>query len=190
MLWTCQVLDIHGEPHSLDLWNFAIGVNLTGTFNLTRLTCKHLAQTEPEGPDGERGVVIMVASSAAVSPLSPLPRTSLTAPRPPSQFEGQPGQAAYSASKGALVSMTLPLARDLARHGIRVVTLAPGAFASAMTDKMPLKTRASLERELTFPRRFGSAEEFAGTVKWVVECPYVNGETIRLSGASRLPGRF
>lgn len=165
-----KVLDIHGEPHSLDLWNFAIGVNLTGTFNLTRLTCKHLAQTEPEGPDGERGVVIMVASSAA--------------------FEGQPGQAAYSASKGALVSMTLPLARDLARHGIRVVTLAPGAFASAMTDKMPLKTRASLERELTFPRRFGSAEEFAGTVKWVVECPYVNGETIRLSGASRLPGRF
>lgn len=92
MLWTCQVLDIHGEPHSLDLWNFAIGVNLTGTFNLTRLTCKHLAQTEPEGPDGERGVIIMVASSAAVSPLSPLPRTSLTAPHPPLSSKANPAK--------------------------------------------------------------------------------------------------
>ncbi len=106
------------------------------------------------------------------------------------QFEGQPGQVAYSATKGALMSMTLPMARDLARHGIRVNTIAPGNFTSAMTDRMPLKTKASLERELMFPRRFGNADEFAHTVKWLIECTYMNGETVRLSGAGRLPGRL
>ncbi|KAI0060647.1 short chain type dehydrogenase [Artomyces pyxidatus] len=165
-----KVLGSDGEPHSLDLWKFALDVNLTGTFNLTRLACKYLQFVPADGPDGERGVIIMVASSAA--------------------FEGQPGQTAYAASKGALVSMTLPMSRDLARHGIRVMTIAPGAFASAMTDKMTEKTRASLHRELIFPKRMGTAAEFAQTVKWIVECPYVNGETIRLSGASRLPGKM
>lgn len=107
-----------------------------------------------------------------------------------SQFEGQPGQAAYSASKGALNSLVLPLARDLSRYGVRVNAIAPGAFASAMTKRFPEKTRASIIRELEFPKRFGEAHEFAQTVRWIVECAYVNGETIRLSGGARLPGRL
>lgn len=86
--------------------------------------------------------------------------------------------------------MTLPLARDLGRHGIRVVTIAPGAFTSAMTDRMPQKTQASLVRELVFPRRLGVPEEFAKTVMWIVDCEYVNGETIRLSAGARLPGKL
>lgn len=107
------------------------------------------------------------------------------------QFEGQPGQAAYAASKGALRSMTLPLARDLARHAIRVVDIAPGVFSSSMTDQFTEKTKRSLQRDgLVYPRRFGEPEEFARTVMWVLECPYVNGETIRLSGAGRLPAKM
>ena len=121
------------------------------------------------------------------------------------QFEGQAGQAAYAASKGAVRAMTLPLARDLAPHGIRVrargpraagadaeqvATIAPGAFATQMSARMPDKTRRSLEREAVFPPRFGRAEEFAATVRWVLECGYVNGETVRLSGAARLPARL
>ena len=88
------------------------------------------------------------------------------------------------------MSAVLPLSRDLARYGIRVNAIAPGAFASAMTNRMPEKTRVSLVRELGFPKRFGAAEEFAQTVRWMVDCVYVNGETIRLSGGSRLPGRL
>jgi len=164
------VIGAGGEPHSLDLFKIALEVNVVGTFNLARLVCKHLFAVPPEGPDGERGVVIMVSSSAA--------------------FEGQPGQAAYAASKGAINSMILPLARDLGNHGIRVNAIAPGIFASSMSAKMSEKTRLSLERDLVFPRRFGRGEEFAETVRWMVECGYVNGETVRLSGAGRLPGRL
>ena len=106
------------------------------------------------------------------------------------QFEGQPGQLAYSATKGALVSMTLPMARDLGRYGIRVATIAPGIFESAMTQRMNDKTRKSLEREVIFPKRFGLPHEFAETVKWIIECGYINGETYRISGAGRLPGKL
>ncbi|KAJ3756197.1 3-hydroxy-acyl-CoA-dehydrogenase [Lentinula raphanica] len=159
-----KIIDAQNEPHSLDLWNFILAVNLTGTFNLTRLALKHMVHNEPEeGQDGERGVIILVSSSAA--------------------FEGQPGQAAYSATKGALRSMALPLARDLSRHSIRVMAIAPNMFVSSMTDKLPLKARRSLENDLVYPKRFGQPEEFAETVKWILECAYVNGETIRLSGA-------
>jgi len=165
-----KIIGAKGQPHSLDVWNFAIDVNLTGTFNLTRIACEHLVKVPPEGPDGERGVVVMVASSAA--------------------FEGQPGQVAYSATKGALVSMTLPMARDLERYGIRVVTIAPGAFITPMASVMNKKARETIVRELLFPRRMGEPREFAQTVKWILECPYVNGETIRLSGGSRLPGKL
>ncbi|KAL5508668.1 hypothetical protein ACEPAH_6289 [Sanghuangporus vaninii] len=165
-----KIIDAHGNPHSLDLWNFAVAVNLTGAFNLTRLVCKHLINGPVDGEDGERGVVIFVASAAA--------------------FEGQPGQAAYAATKGGLVSATLPISRDLARYGIRVNTIAPSAFSSAMTDRMSEKTRVSLVRELNFPKRFGSGNEFAQTVKFVIECGYMNGETLRLSGGARLPGRL
>ncbi|KAJ7708980.1 3-hydroxy-acyl-CoA-dehydrogenase [Mycena rosella] len=167
-----KMIDAHNRPHPLDLWNFTVAVNLTGTFNLTRLVLGHLVKVAPEdGADGERGVVVLVASAAA--------------------FEGQPGQTAYAATKGALRSMALPMARDLARHAIRVVAIAPGVFASSMTDMMPEKTRRSLANEgIAYPRRFGQPLEFAQTVRWILECPYVNGETIRLSGAGRLPGKL
>ncbi|KAL0579499.1 hypothetical protein V5O48_002541, partial [Marasmius crinis-equi] len=166
-----KIVDSRNEPHSLDLWDFALAVNLTGTFNLTRIVLKHLIHVQPEsGKDGERGVVILVSSAAA--------------------FEGQPGQTAYSATKGALRSMTLPLARDLGRHSIRVMTIAPGVFSSTMTDKMPEKTRRSLQSDFVFPKRLGQGQEFAQTVKWILECSYMNGETIRLSGGGRLPGKL
>jgi len=148
-----------------------LAVNLTGTFNLTRLALKHMVHNQPEESiDGERGVVILVSSSAA--------------------FEGQPGQTAYSATKGAIRSMTLPLARDLARHSIRVMTIAPSMFISSMTDKLPQKARRSLENDLVYPKRFGQPVEFAETVKFIIQNPYVNGETIRLSGASRMPAKM
>lgn len=106
------------------------------------------------------------------------------------QFEAQPGQVAYAATKGALVSMTLPMARDLERYGIRVVTIAPGAFITPMLSLLNLKTQRSLSRNLLFPRRMGDPREFGQTVKWILECPYVNGETVRLSGGSRLPAKM
>ncbi|KAF8577724.1 short chain type dehydrogenase [Ramaria rubella] len=165
-----KVIDAHGEPLSLGLFNFTFAVNVAGTFDLTRLVCRHLVAGPVEGEDGERGVVVMVSSAAA--------------------FEGQPGQVAYAATKGAVGSMTLPLARDLARYGIRVNTIAPGTFESRMTGRMPEKTRRSVEGEVVFPRRFGRGVEFAATVRWIVECPFVNGEVVRLSGAARLPSRL
>jgi NAD(P)-dependent dehydrogenase (short-subunit alcohol dehydrogenase family) len=166
-----KIIDSKNEPHSLELWDFVLAVNLTGTFNLTRLALKHLVHVPPVGPDGERGVIVLVSSAAA--------------------FEGQPGQTAYAATKGALRSMALPMARDLARHGIRVVSVAPGAFETSMTASLPTKAQKSLIGEgVVFPRRFGRAEEFAETVRWVVECGYVNGETVRLSGAGRLPAKL
>ncbi|KAF8074602.1 3-hydroxy-acyl-CoA-dehydrogenase [Lyophyllum atratum] len=167
-----KILDAHNNPHSLDLWDFALSVNLTGSFNLTRLALPHLIKVEPEDtPDGERGVIIFVSSAAA--------------------FEGQPGQTAYSATKGALRSMTLPMARDLARHAVRVVTIAPGVFASNMTANFPERARKSLENEgVVYPQRFGQPPEFARTVRWILDCAYINGETIRLSGAGRLPAKL
>ncbi|KAJ3786489.1 3-hydroxyacyl-CoA dehydrogenase [Lentinula aff. detonsa] len=166
-----KIIDAQNQPHSLDLWDFVLAVNLTGTFNLTRLALQHMVHNEPEeGLDGERGVIILVSSSAA--------------------FEGQPGQAAYSATKGALRSMTLPLARDLARHSIRVMTIAPNMFVSSMTENLPQKVRQSLENDLVYPKRFGQPVEFAETVKWILECAYINGETVRLSGASRMPAKM
>jgi 3-hydroxyacyl-CoA dehydrogenase/3-hydroxy-2-methylbutyryl-CoA dehydrogenase len=185
-----KIIDSHGNPHSLDLWDFTIAVNLTGTFNLTRLALPHLISVNPEGPDGERGVIIFVSSSAAVRRLSSsiLPAS---ADGGPAQFEGQPGQTAYAASKGALNSMVLPLARDLGRHGVRVVSIAPGPFASPMTvGKLPPKAETALLREVAFPARFGLPRDFAQTVRWIVDCAYVNGETVRLSGAGRMPGRL
>jgi len=166
-----KIIDAQNEPHSLELFEFVLAVNLTGSFNLTRLALKHMVHNKPEeGVDGERGVIVLVSSSAA--------------------FEGQPGQTAYSASKGALRSMTLPLARDLARYSIRVMTIAPNMFVSSMTDKLPEKVRRSLENDLIYPKRFGQPVEFADTVRFVLTNPYVNGETIRLSGASRMPAKM
>ena len=106
------------------------------------------------------------------------------------QIEGQPGQVAYAATKGALVSMTLPMARDLEHHGIRVVTIAPSVFTTPMVAIMKPKVQEGITRNLLFPRRLGEPREFGQTVKWILECPYVNGETIRLSGGSRFPGKL
>jgi len=165
-----KISDPRSGPHSLDLWNFVVGINLTATFNLTRLFTQELLKVSPSDEDGERGVVIMVASSAA--------------------FEGQQGQTAYAATKGAILSMTLPMARDLGRHGIRVNTIAPSIFESPMTKRMSDKVKKSLESELQFPHRFGQAWEFANTVKWILETPFVNGDVFRLSGGSRMPAKM
>ena len=106
------------------------------------------------------------------------------------QFEAPPGEAAYAATKGALVSMTLPMARDLDRYGIRVITIAPSAFMTPMATTMEPKAQESVFRDLLFPRRLGEPWEFDQAVKWILESPYVNGETIRLGGGSGLPGKL
>ncbi|KFG87194.1 3-hydroxyacyl-CoA dehydrogenase [Metarhizium anisopliae] len=158
------ILDRDGAPFSLDDVDFVLGVNLRGTLDLVRQGVAEIAKTE-EGPDGERGIVIMVASSAA--------------------FDGQKGQISYSASKGAVAAMTLPMARDLARFGIRVVTIAPSLFETRMTSMMSGKVRKSLEATFEFPKRSGQPEEFAGLVKHSIENVMLNGTVIRLDGGSR-----
>jgi 3-hydroxyacyl-CoA dehydrogenase / 3-hydroxy-2-methylbutyryl-CoA dehydrogenase len=135
-----------------------------------RQVLPHLAASTPEGPDAEHGVVVMVASSAA--------------------FEGQMGQVAYAASKGAVAAMTLPMARDLSRHGVRVVTIAPSMFETNMTSMLSEKVRESLVKSFEFPRRSGAPSEFAGLVKHAIENSMLNGVVIRLDGASRMPSRL
>ena len=156
-------------PLDLAAFNFVIQVNLVGTFNSLRLCAFHMAKNEPMGADGERGVVINTASVAA--------------------FDGQIGQAAYSASKGGVVGMTLPIARDLARNGIRVCTIAPGIFETPMMSGAPDRVRLPLIDMVQFPERLGEAPEFALLAKQIVENPYLNGETIRLDGGIRMQPR-
>ncbi|KAJ3969867.1 hypothetical protein EV361DRAFT_918768 [Lentinula raphanica] len=118
--------------------------------------------------DGERGVIIMVASTVA--------------------YEGQAGQIAYAASKGAIRSMTLPMARDMSRYGVRVVSIAPGPFKTPMTGQFSRTMTDRLEKEaVLFPKRYGTPDEFAATVRWILECSYVNGETLKLTGGARVP---
>ncbi|KDR67350.1 hypothetical protein GALMADRAFT_273203 [Galerina marginata CBS 339.88] len=165
-------IDSEGKSHWLKVWEWAIAVNLTGSFNLNRLVPEHLVKFEPEdGEDGERGVVVFVSSSAA--------------------YEGPPGATAYSATKGAIRSLTLPLARDLARHAVRVVSIAPGPFTSALTSVLNETNRKNiLDNGTLYPQRFGRPEEFAKTVLWILECAYVNGESVRLSAGGRLPAKL
>ncbi|KZT37963.1 putative 3-hydroxyacyl-CoA dehydrogenase [Sistotremastrum suecicum HHB10207 ss-3] len=178
-----------GTPHPLKAWNKILDVNLNGTFNLARLTCQHLIKVDPEGSDEERGVIIMVSSSEAVS-------ESFTYYHAHSlnhftrQFEGQGSQTAYVASKGAIRSMTLPMARDLGRYGIRVNSIAPSAFATGMTAHASPQAIQAMKKHFVFPTRIGKPDEFARTVKWIIECPYVNGDTFRLSGGSRIPAKL
>lgn len=129
-----------------------------------------MAKTEPVGTDKERGVVVMVASVAA--------------------FDGQKGQVSYAASKGAVASMTLPMARDLARYGIRVMTIAPGIFDSRMTAVMPKKLYKGLESVMEFPRRAGQPQEFAQLVRQIIENAMLNGTVIRLDGGLRMPSKI
>ncbi|CAM1504438.1 Fc.00g020290.m01.CDS01 [Cosmosporella sp. VM-42] len=164
------ILDRHGAAFSLDDFDFVLNVNLRGTIDLIRQTLEHLAKITPIGPDSERGVIIMVASSAA--------------------FDGQKGQVSYSASKGAVTAMTLPMARDLARYGIRVVTIAPSLFDSRMTSVMPEKVKKSLEGAMEFPKRAGQPAEFAQLVRQGIENVMLNGVVVRLDGAMRMPSKM
>ena len=152
-------------PHSLAVYTKTIMVNLVGTFNMIRLAADAMSKNEPE-PTGERGVLISTASVAA--------------------YDGQIGQAAYSASKGGVVGMTLPMARELARFGIRVMTVAPGVFWTPMVDGMPEDVQKSLAATIPFPSRLGQPQEYADLVAYILTNSYLNGETIRLDGATRL----
>lgn len=155
-------------PHRLDSFARAVGINLIGTFNMVRLAAAAMEKEAP-GEDGERGVIINTASVAA--------------------FDGQVGQAAYSASKGGVVAMTLPIARELARHGIRVVAIAPGIFETPMMAGMPQEVQDSLGKSVPFPQRLGKPEEFAALVQHICENRMLNGEVIRLDGALRMGAR-
>ncbi len=156
-----------GREGAMKLSQFqtTVMVNLVGSFNVAK-ACAEQMQGNDAGTDGERGVIVNTASVAA--------------------YEGQIGQAAYSASKGGVVSMTLPLARELARFGIRVMTVAPGVFWTPMVDGMPEDVQKSLAASIPFPSRLGQAPEFAALVAHILTNTYLNGETIRLDGATRL----
>ncbi|MCS7101136.1 MAG: 3-hydroxyacyl-CoA dehydrogenase [Burkholderiaceae bacterium] len=152
-------------PHRLESFTRVIQVNLIGTFNMIRLAADAMAKQAPNA-DGERGVIVNTASVAA--------------------FDGQIGQAAYAASKGGVVGMTLPIARDLARSGIRVVTIAPGLFETPMMLGLPAEIQQSLAAQVPFPPRLGRPSEYAHLVKAILENGMLNGETIRLDGAIRM----
>ncbi|RME43359.1 MAG: 3-hydroxyacyl-CoA dehydrogenase [Caldilineae bacterium] len=156
------------EPHDLVRFTRVVQVNLIGTFNVIRLAAAAMANNEPT-PGGERGVIVNTASVAA--------------------FDGQIGQAAYSASKGGVVGMTLPIARELARYGIRVMTIAPGIFDTPMLAALPEKARQSLGQQVPFPSRLGRPAEYAALVRHIIENEMLNGEVIRLDGAIRMAPR-
>lgn len=154
-------------PLPLQSFNQIINVNLVGTFNVLRVAAAHMSQTSPV--EEERGVIVNTASVAA--------------------FDGQIGQAAYAASKGAIVSMTLPIAREFARHSIRVNTVAPGLFRTPLMDTLPEEAQKSLATQVPNPARLGHPSEFAALVHHIVENPYLNGETVRLDGAIRMASK-
>ena len=152
-------------PHALESFRRTIGVNLVGTFNVLRLAADAMSNNTPDA-GGERGVIVNTASVAA--------------------FEGQIGQAAYSASKAGVAGMTLPIARELARFGIRVMTIAPGIFETPMLAAMSAEVRASLGAQVPFPSRLGKPEEYAALVEHIISNPMLNGGVIRLDGALRM----
>jgi len=155
-------------PHDLEVFHNVIKVNLLGTFNVLRLAASTMSGNDPDEGE-ERGVCVNTASIAA--------------------FDGQIGQVAYSASKGGIVGLTLPAARDLAGRGVRVVTIAPGTFDTPLLAALPQESRDELGAQIPFPSRLGQPEEFAELAAHIVENPMLNGETIRLDGALRMPPR-
>jgi len=159
-----KVLGKNG-PHALELFERTLRINLVGSFNVIRLAAAAMAAQEPTDT-GERGVIVNTASVAA--------------------FDGQIGQAAYAASKGGIVGMTLPIARELARSGIRVVTIAPGIFDTPLLAGLPEAARVSLGQQVPFPSRLGRPEEYAALVRHIIENEMLNGEVIRLDGAIRM----
>lgn len=152
-------------PHSLDHYNRVIGINLVGTFNIARLAAAEMAKNDPT-EDGQRGVIVNTASVAA--------------------FDGQKGQVAYASSKAGIAGMSLPMARDLAREGIRVMAIAPGIFLTPMLMGLPQEVQDQLAKDVTCPRRLGRPEEYASLARFIVESGYLNGETIRIDGALRM----
>jgi NAD(P)-dependent dehydrogenase (short-subunit alcohol dehydrogenase family) len=152
-------------PHPLEEFAQAVQINLIATFNVVRLSAAVMAKNEPTA-GGERGIIVNTASVAA--------------------FDGQIGQAAYSASKAGVVGMTLPIARELAQHGIRVMTIAPGIFDTPMLAALPEEARDSLGKQVPFPPRLGRPDEYAALVKHIVENEMLNGEVIRLDGSMRM----
>ncbi|MBI5106953.1 MAG: SDR family NAD(P)-dependent oxidoreductase [Solirubrobacterales bacterium] len=165
--WAQKVAGSKG-PHPLEPFKVIIDINLVGTFNVLRLASAAMIGNEPNA-DGERGVLVNTASIAA--------------------FDGQVGQVAYSASKGGVVGMTLPVARDLSQYGIRVVTIAPGLFDTQLLAALPEEARTKLGQSIPFPPRLGQPAEYGQLVGQIVENPMLNGETIRLDGALRMAPR-
>lgn len=155
-------------PHDLDRFERVVRVNLIGTFNVCRLAARAMTDNAP-GPDGERGVLVLTASVAA--------------------FEGQIGQAAYAASKGGVAALTLPLARELARWGVRCMAIAPGVFDTPMMAGLPEAARVSLGQQVPFPARLGRPDEYAALVRHILENRMLNGDVIRLDGAIRMAPR-
>ncbi|MDB9998908.1 3-hydroxyacyl-CoA dehydrogenase [Porticoccaceae bacterium] len=163
-----KTIDREGQPHDLDLYRKVIEVNLIGTFNIARCAAAAMALNEPD-EKSEKGVIINTASIAA--------------------FDGQMGQTAYSATKGGIVGMTLPMARDLASQGIRVNTIAPGVMATPLMMSMPQPVQDGIVSNIPFPKRLGDPAEFAHLVVSMIENSYLNGETVRLDGAVRMQPR-
>jgi len=164
-----RVVDREGRSHDPAVFGAVMAVNVMGTFHAATRAAAAMAALDPMGPDGERGVVVLTASVAA--------------------FEGQIGQVAYAASKGAVAAMVLPMARDLARSGIRVAAIAPGLFRTPMLETLPEEAQASLGAQVPFPPRLGAPEEFARLVVEIAENPMLNGTVIRLDGAIRMGPR-
>jgi NAD(P)-dependent dehydrogenase (short-subunit alcohol dehydrogenase family) len=164
--WAARTLNKEGQAHDLELFRTVITINLLGTFNVIRLAAAGMAK-QPALEDGERGVIVNTASVAA--------------------FDGQIGQAAYSASKGGVVGMTLPIARDLSAVGIRVCTIAPGTMDTPMLAQLPEAARQALAAGIPFPKRLGAADDYAALVEHIAVNRYLNAETIRLDGALRMP---
>ncbi|MBP5989492.1 MAG: SDR family NAD(P)-dependent oxidoreductase [Piscinibacter sp.] len=163
-----RIVGKDGSPAPLEDFERVVRVNLIGTYNITRLAVAEMIKLEPL-EDGERGVIVNTASVAA--------------------FDGQVGQEAYSASKGGIVGMTLPLARDLAQHGVRVCTIAPGLFLTPLMAELPQAVQDSLAASIPFPRRLGKPEEFAELAAGIIRNRSLNGEVIRLDGALRMAPR-
>jgi NAD(P)-dependent dehydrogenase (short-subunit alcohol dehydrogenase family) len=163
-----RVIQKDGSPAALEDFERVIRINLIGTYNVVRLAAARIAKLEPL-LDGERGVMLCTASVAA--------------------YDGQVGQEAYSASKGGIVGMTLPLARDLAQWGVRVVTIAPGLFATPLMKQLPAEVQQTLAASIPFPKRLGQPEEFAALAAHIVTNTHLNGEVIRLDGALRMAPR-
>jgi NAD(P)-dependent dehydrogenase (short-subunit alcohol dehydrogenase family) len=164
--WAQRTIDRDGNPHDLDVFEKVVAVNLVGTFNVIRLAAGAMAQTDPLA-DNERGAIVNIASVAA--------------------FDGQTGQASYSASKGGIVGMTLPIARDLAAVGVRVCTIAPGLIDTPLFDMMGEEGKAKLGESVLFPSRLGEPAEVASLIAEIGRNSYLNGETIRLDGGIRMP---